>query len=195
MRIKVVAALAAAAVAGACSNPSRPPTAPESISVPTQFEVESHASGNAPHNHRTHMTGKEEVPVRDTRAQGQTIFQISPDEQSVSFRLIASNIQNITQAHIHCGPAGANGPVIVWLYPAPPGPRAVQLIPGRHDGVLSTGTFTDDDVVPLMPGVSPACPDGVATLDDVLAKIRAGLAYVNVHTLQFPPGEIRGQID
>jgi hypothetical protein len=190
MRIKVVAALAAAAVAGACSNSSRPPTAPESISVPVQFETEAHASPNAPHNHRTHMTGDEEVPPNDSKGQGQTVFQISPDEQSVSFRLIASNIQNITQAHIHCGPAGMNGPIIVWLYPAAP---PAQLIPGRHSGVLSTGTFTNADVIARP--ASAACPGGVATLDDVIAKIRAGLAYVNVHTLQFPPGEIRGQID
>ena len=33
---------------------------------------------------------------------------------------------------------------------------------------------------------------GVAGL---MAAIRSGNAYVNVHTLQFPPGEIRGQID
>jgi hypothetical protein len=193
MRIKVVAALAAAAVAGACSNPSRPPTAPESISVPVQFETEAHASPNAPHNHRTHMTGDEEVPPNDSKGQGQTIFQVSRDGQSVSFRLIASNIENITQAHIHCGPAGVNGPVIVWLYPAPPAPAAPALIPGRHDGVLSTGTFTNAHVIPRPS--SAACPGGVANLADVLAKIRAREAYVNVHTSQFPPGEIRGQID
>jgi hypothetical protein len=192
MRIRLMAVLAAAAVAGACSE-SRPPTAPESISVPVQFEVESHASPNAPHNYRTHLTGDEEVPPNDSKGQGQAIFQVSPDGASVSFRLIASNIQNITQAHIHCGAAGVNGPVVVWLYPAPPGPRSLQLIPGRHNGVLSTGEFTNADVI-ARPS-SAACPGGVATLDDVLAKIRAGEAYVNVHTLQFPPGEIRGQID
>ena len=41
---------------------------------------------------------------------------------------------------------------------------------------------------------SAACPGGVATLEDVLEKMRTGGAYVNVHTTQFPGGEIRGQI-
>jgi hypothetical protein len=193
MRIRVVAALAAAAVTGACSSPSRPPTAPESITVPVQFDTAAHAGAAVPHNHRSHMTGDEEVPPNDSLGQGQTTFQVSRDNQSVSFRLIASNIENITQAHIHCGTAGTNGPVVVWLYPAPPAPPVVTPIPGRHDGVLSTGTFTNAHVIPRPD--SAACPGGVANLADVLAKIQSGGAYVNVHTQQFPPGEIRGQIE
>ena len=31
-------------------------------------------------------------------------------------------------------------------------------------------------------------------LDEVLAAIRAGVAYANIHTVAHPPGEIRGQI-
>jgi hypothetical protein len=161
-----------------------------------QFETSARGGGagaGVPHNHRTHLSGKEEVPVRDTNAQGQAIFQVSRDAVSVSFRLIASNIENILQAHIHCGAAGVNGPILVWLYPAPPSPPMVTLIPGRHDGVLSTGTFDTSHVI-ARPD-SAACPGGVASLEDVLAKVRAGQAYVNVHTTQFPPGEIRGQIE
>lgn len=52
---------------------------------------------------------------------------------------------------------------------------------------------------------SAACPGGIATFADVLEKIRAGNAYVNVHTSDgvppnntgpgdFPGGEVRGQI-
>lgn len=194
MRISLMAALGAAVVAGACTeSSSRLPAAPESLSVPVQFEASSRGAEGVPHNHRTHLSGKEEVPVRDTEAQGQAIFQVSPDGQSVSFRLIASNIENILQAHIHCGAAGVNGPILVWLYPAPPSPPVVTLIPGRHDGVLATGTFDTSHVLPRPD--SAACPGGVASLADVLARIRSGQAYVNVHTTQFPPGEIRGQIE
>jgi hypothetical protein len=38
------------------------------------------------------------------------------------------------------------------------------------------------------------CPGGGATLDDVIEKMNNGGAYVNVHTLVFPGGEIRGDI-
>jgi hypothetical protein len=34
----------------------------------------------------------------------------------------------------------------------------------------------------------------VADLEGLLAKMEAGMTYVNVHTLQFPGGEIRGQV-
>jgi hypothetical protein len=30
-------------------------------------------------------------------------------------------------------------------------------------------------------------------MEEILAAIRAGVAYVNIHTSQFPGGEVRGQ--
>jgi hypothetical protein len=41
---------------------------------------------------------------------------------------------------------------------------------------------------------SAACPGGVSGLDDLLDKIQSGDAYVNVHTVAYQAGEIRGQI-
>jgi len=191
MSSRMMTVLLAGAVAAACGDGSRPPTAPDPITVPLQFSTAAHAGVDVPHNHRTHLTGAEEVPVRDTRAQGQAVFQISPDGSQVSYRLIASNIENVTQAHIHCGPAGVNGPVVVWLYPNPSSTAPVAG-DGRHDGVLAANTFDSSHVRPT---TNPNCPGGVATLEDVLDRIRSGNAYVNVHTTRFPPGEIRGQLD
>jgi CHRD domain len=62
----------------------------------------------------------------DWPGQGQAVFQLSADGEELSYRLIASNIANVVAAHIHIGPAGANGPVVLFLFgPAPPagGPR------------------------------------------------------------------------
>jgi hypothetical protein len=166
-------------------------------SAPTGFEVRAPlfvVGGNADFNLETHLTGDEEVPPVDTRAQGQAVFRVSADGSSVDFRLIASNIDNVTQAHIHCGASGTNGPVRMWLYPVigptgAPGPNAS----GPQNGVLASGTFNPTGVF---------CPDGTALLD----AMRAGLTYVNVHTNDgvapgntgpgdFPGGEIRGQLD
>ena len=47
--------------------------------------------------------------------------------------------------------------------------------------ILAEGTFTAANVT----GISFA---------DLLAAIRAGNTYVNVHTTAFPGGEIRGQL-
>jgi hypothetical protein len=129
-----------------------------------------------------HLSGDQEVPPADTRAQGQAVFRLSADGTELHYRLIVANIENVTQAHIHLAPAGVNGPVVAWLYPdAPP----AQLIPGRTSGVLAMGTITEDDLVGLLAG---------ASLEELIDVIIAGNAYVNVHTSQFPPGEVRGQI-
>jgi hypothetical protein len=203
MRYRLMTVFLAGALAGACAD-SRQPTSPDLISLPLQFDQAAHAGGpGAPHNHRTHLTGAEENPARQTQAQGQAVFQISPDETEVSYRLIASNIENITQAHIHCGPVGVNGPVVVWLYPSPTSTSALPGGGGRHDGVLAANTFGAANVRPT---TNPNCPGGVSTLADVIARIRSGNAYVNVHTDDgvapgntgpgdFPGGEVRGQIE
>ena len=139
-------------------------------------------SANGPSNFRAHLSGAEEVPPADTPAQGQAIFKLSADGTELHYKLIVANIENVTQAHIHLAPVGQNGGVVAWLYPA--GPPA-QLILGRSPGVLAAGTITGDDLVGELAGQS---------LDDLIDAIKAGNAYVNVHTAQFPGGEVRGQI-
>jgi len=131
------------------------------------------------------MSGDNEVPPVDTSATGVATFKLSGDATELSWRLIAANIQNVTQAHIHCGPEAQNGQVVLFLY-------GFELIEGRFQGVLSTGTATNADIIPRPD--SPVCPGGVADLEDLIAHMRAGNAYVNVHTDQNPGGEIRAQI-
>src|SRR5690606_5386149 len=123
-----------------------------------------------------------EVPPAQTQAQGQAIFQLSKDGTELRYKLIVANINNVTMAHIHLAPAGANGPVTTWLYPA--GPPA-QLIPGRFSGVLAEGVLTQANLVGPLAG---------QTLEALIQHLMAGNAYVNVHTSQYPAGEVRGQI-
>ena len=138
----------------------------------------------------THMHGANETPPRDTTAQGQVIMKLSADGLSVSYKVIASNIDNIVASHIHIGPVGVAGPAVVFLYGNAPAGA------GRHDGVLSEGTFTAADFVATLAG---------RPMSDLLAEMAAGNTYVNVHTNDglpgtntgpgdFAAGEIRGQI-
>jgi hypothetical protein len=145
-------------------------------------------------NFGTHLASREEVPpvgvVIDSRAQGQAIFHLSEDGQSIEYKLIASNIENVVQAHIHLGPAGVNGPIVVFLYGlVPPGG-------GRTSGVLSEGTITAANLIGPLAG---------QPLSALIDAIESGGAYVNVHTNDgiapantgpgdFPGGEIRGQL-
>lgn len=133
-------------------------------------------------NFRAHLSGAEEVPPVSSRAQGQAVFRVAADGSLIHFRLNLANIENVTMAHIHLAPAGANGPVAAWLYPAAPPP---QLLEGRSDGVLSAGVITSANLVGPLAG---------QTLSDLIEHLAAGNAYVNVHTAQFPSGEVRGQI-
>jgi len=133
-------------------------------------------------NYRAHLSGGEEVPPADTRAQGQATFQLSKDGTELRYRLIVANIENVTMAHIHRAPAGQNGPVVAWLYPSAP---PAQLIPGRSQGVLAQGTITAANLVGPLAG---------ATLEDLIEAMADGQTYVNVHTQQVPAGEVRGQI-
>jgi hypothetical protein len=196
-----VAALAASACSG---DSARTPVQPETIAVPLRVAPEDGGS----QNHSVHMSGDNEVPPRDTRAQGQAIFQIARDQESLDYKLIASNIENVIMAHIHCGNSTVNGPIVIWLHPSPDAAGPNPPGGGRQDGVLAEGTVHADDVRGFAdtpenraacPGVDPAAP----TFEDVLAKIRSGDAYVNVHTNDgvdpantgpgdFPGGEIRG---
>ena len=211
MRMRAVGVALAAGVAWACSGEVRQPTGPESVTLPLVASPAQHAG--AAHNDRTHLSGEQEVftPVppggptpADSHAQGQAILQIAEDQQSFDYKLIAANIENITQAHIHCGSPTVNGPIVVWLYPSPTSTAALAGGAGRHDGVLAEGTISAGTLLHVRPTTNPNCPGGVATFADVLARIRSGDAYVNVHTNDgvaptntgpgdFPGGEIRGQ--
>lgn len=187
MKSRVSCILIAVGVVGACAETGN--TEPELLTTPA---FSQHGGGNAAshaRNFRAHATGDEEVPSNDSRAQGQAVFQLSRDGSTLSYRLNVANIQNVTQAHIHCAPEGSNGSVALWLYPSAP---PAQPIPGRSSGVLGAGLATDANIVPVAD--SAVCPGGIASLADLVEKIRTGGAYVNVHTAQFLPGEIRGQI-
>jgi hypothetical protein len=147
----------------------------------------------ASQNYRTHLNGAGEVPVRDTKAQGQANFKLSKDGGQLHYKLIVANIENVLQAHIHLAPAGENGPIVAWLYP--PAPPAIP-IPGRTNGVLAEGTITAANLMGPLAG---------QPLTALLDAIEAGGTYVNVHTNDlvdppntgpgdFPGGEIRGQL-
>ena len=173
--------------------------------VPTALELRAPlyaVRANSDINLGTHLTGDEEVPPRVTQAQGQAIFRI--DGATVDFRLIATNIDNVVQAHIHCGTKGTNGPIVQWLYPQTTGGPALTGPTGRQSGVLASGSFP----VPAGLGCAATVFGGQPTDPAIplLVAMRAGLTYVNVHTNDgvgltntgpgdFPGGEIRGQLD
>jgi hypothetical protein len=133
-------------------------------------------------NFSARLDGSQEVPPANTDGRGNAFFQVSDDGTAITFVVEIRRIENVTMAHIHLGPAGANGPVVVWLRPSAPPP---QLIPGPYNGIYAQGTFTAANLVGPLAG---------QPLSALIAHMQAGNTYVNVHTSQYPGGEIRGQI-
>jgi hypothetical protein len=129
-------------------------------------------------NYRTHLTNDEEVSVIVTGAQGQATFQLSADGTSLGYKLNTSSMESVVQAHIHLGPAGANGPVVTFLF----GPVAGGV---DNSGRLASGSIEAGDLIGPLAG---------QPLSALVDAIESGNAYVNVHTMLNPAGEIRGQL-
>jgi len=139
---------------------------------------------HSPRHFHALLSSAQEVadPPVVSDARGLVVFRLNKDGTQLTYSLFVSRIEDVQAAHIHTGAAGTNGAVVAWLYPdAPP----AQLIPGRFHGVLARGTITADDLVGPLAGQS---------LSELVSLMQAGNAYVNVHTAQYPSGEIRGQI-
>jgi hypothetical protein len=138
---------------------------------------------------KANLGGLKEVPPTTSLATGQLRGDISRDETSISFTLTFENLSaNPAAAHIHFGQERVNGGVMVFFC----GGGGKPACPASTSGTVS-GTITAADIVgPAAQGLPPA-PDG--DLADVIRAIRTGNSYANIHTANFPSGEIRGQIN
>ena len=130
-------------------------------------------------NARAVLGGGEEAPTPVlTGAVGVADLAIDTDARTIAVEIRMFNIPSATTAgHIHVGPKGVSGPVVV-NFP----------IPRDRVGDLSL-SFTVSAA-----NLSPNPALGINTMDDVIQAIVGGGAYVNIHTAVFPAGEIRGQI-
>lgn len=134
------------------------------------------------------MIGYQEVPAVSTQASGSFHATISNDDTSFDWTVSYADLEgDVTQSHIHFGQKSVNGGIAVFLcsnLPSPPAGTATCPESGEV-----TGTITKAQVIgPSAQGIS------AQEYDELLDAIRGGVAYVNVHTANFPGGEIRGQL-
>ncbi|SFE73574.1 CHRD domain-containing protein [Paenibacillus algorifonticola] len=127
---------------------------------------------------RAFLKGRNEVPPVKTAATGDAILRLNRTNNQLLFKLVIRNINRVTQAHIHLGKRGENGPVVAFLF----GPSKFGITVRR--GVIR-GILRNNDLVGPLKG---------KTIRDLIREFERGNAYVNVHTIQNPNGEIRGQI-
>ena len=131
-------------------------------------EIRGQLAGATPRSdYHALLSGAEENPVVDTGAAGVATFALSADLSTLDYHLAVSEIDNVTMAHLHTGWPGANGAPVHTLFAGGP--------------------------PPLEPG-SPA--NGLLALDaQSVLDLWSGYYYANVHSSDYPTGEIRGQVE
>jgi hypothetical protein len=148
-------------------------------------------AGGGGNNLETDLNGYEENPALSTPGVGEFEARINRSETEIRYELTFDDLESeAQQAHIHFEKATNNGDVVAFLCtnlgnaPAASDPPACPAAGGTV-----RGTLDENDVVPTGEGIE------AREFDELIAAIRAGVTYVNVHSALRPTGEIRGQID
>jgi hypothetical protein len=138
------------------------------------------------------LSGYQEVPASLSSA-GAAVFEAHIRDNLFGPRIGWTLSYNdgfatpVQQAHIHFGQRHTNGSISIFLctnlgngpagtQPCPPGPASIRGEAAAGDVIGPAGQLI-----------------GPGEIEKLVAAIRAGVAYVNIHTTQFPAGEVRGQ--
>ena len=153
-------------------------------------------SGSDGRSVRARLGGYQEVPVVVTTGSGEFRGRIDKSSGEIAYEFSYAGLQgSVTQAHIHLAQRSVNGGIVVWLCQsaANPAPAAVAAMTPlcASPAFDSSGLITAASVI----GPGGAQQLNAGELAELGNALRAGVAYVNVHTTLSPGGEIRGQID
>jgi hypothetical protein len=148
------------------------------------------------------LTGLKEAPaIVSTSGTGTFQATINQDDTAIDYVLTFQNLESdVRQAHIHIGHPQNAGNIVLWLCdsaaaPLPTSPVASTPLCSQNDpndlrNGRVTGTLTEADVIAQTAnGIA-----GPADFAEVVALIRGGHTYANVHTATIGAGEIRSQI-
>ena len=168
----LVISLALAAVTLACGKDTTPPPVSKIVTF----------TGT--------LSGANENPVVTPAGTGTFTITLDTSTKKLTWDIQVSGLtSNITAGHIHgpwIPPSGPNVGVILNFAGTPPIPGSTftginpAATTGRAQGNLTLGT--------ALIGTSAVSGDSLAKL------LLAGRAYVNVHTLKNPGGEVRAQV-
>jgi len=122
------------------------------------------------------LSGTQEVPPNESPAGGSAWVKISGDK--IEYEVNVTDIDKANAAHIHTGEPGKNGPVVLTLFKDEP----TELKTGK----LAEANVTASNLEGPLKG---------KVVSDLVTAIQDGKAYINVHSTDFPDGEIRGQLN
>jgi len=138
---------------------------------------------------RAWLTGFEETPLT-LSSPGRGFFRAVVDEDAgtIQYSLTFDGVANVLQSHLHLGAHHTTGGISVFLCTnlgnGPVGTQACPQSPGQISGTIHVA----DVIGPTAQGIS------AGEFAELVAAIRAKAVYVNIHSQQFPGGEIRGQL-
>jgi len=146
---------------------------------------------------------KEAANVVSTTGSGTFEMTINKEETEIAYELTFQDLEDdVRQAHIHVGLPQNTGGIVLWLcgsdaLPGPAGtPRCNVSNPSDNRNGSVSGVLTAANVQNLpLNGIAAPTATTPGEFAEVIALIRAGKTYANVHTVKFAAGEIRSQID
>jgi hypothetical protein len=142
-----------------------------------------HGRGNDENGFSARLIGYQEVPALNTP--GHATFQATVASDKITFKLDYADLTGPPAvAHVHIGQRGVSGGVSFFLC----GGGSKPPCPASPSGSVSGTVVASDVIGPTAQGFNPG------DLSAVIAAMRAGVAYANMHTAKFPAGEIRGQL-
>jgi hypothetical protein len=133
-------------------------------------------AGASEQKYTAKLSGKEEVPPNESPATG--LAWVKTMNETVGYKVNVTDIDKATAAHIHFGEAGKNGPIILTLYKSD---KPTEL----KNGTLGEANVTASNLEGPMKGKA---------ITDLVTAMKNGTTYVNVHSTDFPDGEMRGQL-
>jgi hypothetical protein len=132
------------------------------------------------------LEGFQETPAISTNGTGAFRATLNTAGTELSYELTYSGLEggNTLFAHVHIGQPGVAGGVMFFLCggggkPACPNTEATVTGPVNASNVIG----------PAGQGIT------AGQFEEAIRAMRSGVAYANVHTVTYPTGEIRGQIN
>lgn len=154
-------------------------TIPKFVAVTAAAVLLTAASASAQEIRMTAtLSPGEETPALLSGAVGaaEVLVDVANRELSVTVRVF--NLPTASTAgHIHVGPRGVAGPIVLDF----------PNVPGRANDFVLTFRLSAAALRP-----NPAL--GINNMEDAIQSIVGGNAYVNIHSTTNPGGEIRGQL-
>jgi hypothetical protein len=149
------------------------------------------AAAAAAQSYTVELRSFQEVPAIVSAAQGTFTAQLDEGAQTLQYELEYAALEGtVTQAHLHLAQPGVNGAIFVFLCSnLGNGPAGTSACP---QGGTVAGTITKDKL--LAAAAQGLSGNADSLFEDVVAALRGGVVYVNVHSSLFPAGEIRGQL-